>query len=428
MDSLISRLAGTELDQLMRAFRVVVVNGPRQAGKTTLLQMRADRRGGELISLDDPIKLEAARNDPRTLIAEAARPTMIDEVQRAGDPLVLAIKYVVDRDRSRGQFIMSGSTQFLTVPRISESMAGRAAFLDLWPLAMVERVGSEPSFVDLLFTDGAALRRVRNHWSRPEYLDVVTAGGYPEVLSLPRPGRRRWYEAYLRTVISRDIVEFSQIEHAAAIPRLLALLAGRAGSATVVAGLARDLERNHQTVRAYLSYLEGVFLTASVPPWSVNLTLKAAKAPKTFLTDAGLASHLLSTTASELRRPDHPALGGLLETFVFTELLKLRSMSAGPFEIRYFRDRDGREVDFVLERQDGQIAALEVKATASPSSFHAANLRWLRDRVGERFTMGAVLHLGDAAVSLGDRIQLLPLSALWQHAALPDGGPRRDVA
>jgi predicted AAA+ superfamily ATPase len=419
MDKLIPRLAEARLNQLMRVFRVVVVNGPRQAGKTTLLQMYAERQGGEMISLDDRSKLQIARDDPRTLIDEAERPTMIDEVQRAGDPLVLAIKYVVDRDRTRGQFIMSGSTQFLTVPRISESMAGRAAFLDLWPLAVVERVGAEPAFVDLMFTNPDALRRGRTRWTRNDYLDLITSGGYPEVLSVPRSDRRTWYDSYMRTVISRDIVEFAQIEHGAAVPRLLALLAARSGSATVVADLAGDLELNQQTVRNYLSYLNGVFLTATVPPWSTNLTAKVAKAPKTFLTDAGLAAHLLTADASALRRPEHPALGGLVETFVLTELMKLRSISADPFEVRYFRDRGGREVDFVLERHDGLVSAIEVKATASPSSSHAANLMWLRDRVGDRFTTGILLHQGDAVGSIGDRVQLLPVSALWRHAALP---------
>lgn len=418
MDSLITRLAEARLDSLMQAFRVVVVNGPRQAGKTTLLQMYAERHGGELISLDDRTRLQIAQDDPRTLIEEADRPTMIDEVQRAGDPLVLAIKYVVDRDRGRGQFLLSGSAQFLTVPRLSESLAGRAAFLDLWPLAMVERTGVEPVFVDLLFTDIAALRRGRTTWTRNHYLDLIGGGGYPEVVSLAASDRRTWFDSYLKTVVSRDIVEFAHIERGSAVPRLLAMLAARSGSATVVADLARDLELNQQTIRNYLSYLNGVFLTATVQSWSTNLTTKVAKAPKTFLADSGLATHVLMADASALRRPDHPAIGALVETFVFTELTKLRSISAEPFEIHYFRDRGGREVDFVLERRDGRVAAIEVKATASPSANHAANLVWLRDHVGDRFTAGIVLHQGDAIGSIGDRILLLPLSTLWQHAQL----------
>jgi predicted AAA+ superfamily ATPase len=418
---LIPRPAEQRLDQLMRAFRVVVVNGPRQAGKTTLLQVYADRRGGEVISLDDRARLQVALDDPRTLVEEAARPTMIDEVQRAGDPLVLAIKYVVDRNRDRGQFLLSGSAQFLTVPRLSESLAGRAAFLDLWPLSMAERTGAPPLFADRIFTDPAALLRGRTSWRRNDYLNLITAGGYPEALDLDLPERRTWYESYLRTVISRDIVEFAQIERGAAIPRLLALLAARAGGTAVVAELAKDSELSQLTVRHYLSYLSGVFLTAAVPAWSTTLSAKAAKTPKIYITDSGLAAHVLMADAAALRRPEHPALGGLTETFVFGELIKLQSAASEPFKIRYFRDRGGREVDFMLERYDGMVAAIEAKSTASPSSGHAANLRWLRDRIGDRFTAGIVLHQGDAIGSLGGRIYLLPISALWQHAPLPAG-------
>lgn len=403
----------------MRGFRVVVVNGPRQAGKTTLLQLFAGRHGGDVITFDDRTSLQLAVEDPRTLVAEAARPTMIDEVQRAGDPLVLAIKAVVDRDRGRGQFLLSGSAQFLTVPRLSESLAGRAAFLELWPLAMTERTGAVPDFADLAFTDPAALRRRRTTWTRTGYIGVITGGGFPETLEQSPADRRTWYDSYLRTVIARDIVEFAQIERGAAIPRLLNLLAARAGGTAILADLARDTELARETVRNYLSYLDGVFLTASVPVWSANLNHRAAKTPKIYLTDSGLAAHVLLTGPEALARPGNPALGGLVETFVFTELAKLRAVSPEPFKIYYYRDRLGHEVDFVLERYDGSVVAIEVKATASPSAKDAVGLAWLRDKVGERFVAGIVLHQGEAAGSFGDRIQILPISVLWQHATLP---------
>jgi uncharacterized protein len=415
---LIPRLAEQRLDQLMRGFRVVVVNGPRQAGKTTLLQLFAGRHGGDVITLDDRTSLQFAVDDPGTLVAEAARPTMIDEVQRAGDPLVLAIKAVVDRDRSRGQFLLSGSAQFLTVPRLSESLAGRAAFMELWPLAMAERTGVTPDFTDLAFTDPAALRRGRTHWTRTGYIDAITEGGFPEVLELTPADRRTWYDSYLRTVISRDIVEFAQIERGAAVPRLLNLLAARAGGTAVLADLAQDTELARDTVRNYLSYLDGVFLTSSVPVWSANLNHRAAKTPKIYLTDSGLTAHVLLTGPEALARPGNPALGGLVETFVFTELTKLRAASPDPFKVYYYRDRLGHEVDFVLERYDGSVVAIEVKATASPSARDAAGLVWLRDQIGERFVTGIVLHQGEAVGSFGDRIQVLPLSALWRHAPL----------
>ncbi|WP_327586525.1 ATP-binding protein [Nonomuraea sp. NBC_00507] len=416
MDDFIPRLSERRLVELMKAFRVVIVNGPRQAGKTTLMEIYRDHHGGDFVSLDDPVQLTAALSDPRSLIDEAGRPLLIDEVQRAGDPLVLSIKRASDRDRSRGQFILSGSAQFLTVPKLSESLAGRAAFLDLWPFSMAERTSGPSDFCDLLFTDPASLRRTGpSPWTRADYLDLICVGSYPEVISMSGRERWEWFESYLRAVISRDVREFAHIQHGESIPRLLSLLAARAGSTAEVSDLARSTELTRDTVRNYLAYLNGVFLTASVPTWSANLSTRAAKTAKSFLTDSGLAAFVLQVNQEALRRPGNNALGGLVETFAFTELIKLRSTTPEPFKIYYFRDRNGREIDFVLERFDGRVAGIQVKATASPTAKDAAHLRWLGDSLGERFVSGAVLHLGDQSVSLGGGIQLLPLSALWGH-------------
>ncbi|MEV0613729.1 ATP-binding protein [Nonomuraea sp. NPDC050404] len=416
MDDLVPRLSELRLAELMKAFRVVIVNGPRQAGKTTLMEIYRDRHGGEFLSLDDPVQLTAALSDPRSLIEDAGRPLLIDEVQRAGDPLVLSIKWASDRDRRRGQFILSGSAQFLTVPKLSESLAGRAAFLDLWPFSMAERTSGPSDFCDLLLTDPAALRRAGSSpWKRSDYLDLICGGSYPEVISMSVREQREWFDSYLRTVISRDIREFAHIQHGESIPRLLNLLAARAGSTAEIADLARSTELTRDTIRNYLAYLNGVFLTANVPAWSTNLSSRAAKAAKPFLTDSGLAAFVLQVDREALRAPGNSALGGLLETFAFGELTKLRSTTSEPFKVYYFRDRNGREVDFILERYDGRVAGIEIKATASPTAKDATHLRWLRDSMGERFVAGVVLHLGEHGVSLGDRIQMLPLSALWGH-------------
>lgn len=419
MDDLLPRLSERRLVELMRAFRVVVVNGPRQAGKTTLMEIYRDHHGGDFLSLDDPLQLTAALADPWSVVNEAARPLLIDEVQRAGDPLVLSIKRAVDRDRARGQFILSGSAQFLTVPKLSESLAGRAAFLDLWPFSMAERTSGPADFCDLLFAEPNTLRRANiSSWTRQDYLELICAGSYPEAVGMPARERREWFDAYLRTVVSRDVREFADIQHGESIPRLLALLAARAGSTAEIADLSRSTELTRDTIRNYLAYLNGVFLTATTPAWSTNLTSKVAKTSKTFLTDSGLAAFVSRVDPQALRTPGSSALGGLVETFAFTELTKLRSTTSEPFKIYYFRDRNGREIDFVLERYDGHIAGIEVKASASPSAKDATHLRWLRDALGDRFVAGVVLHLGAHSVSVGDDLYMLPLSALWGHARL----------
>lgn len=420
MSGLIPRSALTRLTRLAGAVRVVIVGGPRQSGKTTLLRLFQKQVGGSLRSLDQSSILAAARADPVTFANHDGRPRIIDEVQRGGDPLILAIKHAVDQDDARGQFILSGSTRFLGVPNLSESLAGRAAFVEVWPFTLAERTGA-PSDMGTMLVDapGDLLGADVSPWSRDEYLDLFCTGGFPEVVRL-RDGfeRQAWFEGYLQTVIQRDVRQFADIQHAALVPRLLSLVAARAGSPIVANDLSRAVELNQATVRHYLSYLDIVFLTIPVPAWSTNLTTKVAKAPKTYLSDSGLSAHLVDIEPSSLRRPGHPALGPLVETFVADELTRLLANQDRGLTLRFFRDRDGREIDFVLAARDGRITGVEVKASASVSATDFRHLAWLRDKLGDAFTAGIVLYLGDQTLSFGDRLIAAPVSALWHHARL----------
>jgi predicted AAA+ superfamily ATPase len=419
MDELVPRAAAEVLKESVRDFRVVIVNGPRQAGKTTLLEMFLNDHGGTYRSLDEAEQLGAARSDPVSYVGVGRRPIIIDEVQRGGDALVLAIKRAVDRDRRPGQFVLSGSTRFLTVPTLSESLAGRAVFVDLWPFSIAERTGDAGGFLNQIFCGRGGIDGTESLWTRDKYLQLVCAGSYPEVLRASSlASRRRWYNGYVRTVIARDISQFAEVQHAQALPRLLTLVAARAGSAFVASDLAKSLAVGHQTVGTYSSYLETVFLVAMVPAWSTNLTSRVTKTPKAFITDSGLAAHLIRATPDTLREPGHPALGGMIETFVLTEMLKLRAQTSDGFELYHYRDRDGREIDFICETPDGRIVAIEVKASASPSTHDARHLAWLRDKLGDRFAAGVVLHLGRHTLPYGDRITACPVSVLWNHAAL----------
>jgi len=420
MPDLVPRQALLALRDRIDAFRVVVVNGPRQAGKTTLLRILERERHGTYVSLDDPEFLTVATTDPAAFVRYGKRPLIIDEVQRGGDPLVLSVKRMVDDSPVSGQFVLSGSTRFLTVPTLSESLAGRAVFVDLWPFSMTERVGVAGCFIDQLFADAGSLVGRASSWQREDYLTVLCAGGYPEAVRFGRARNRSiWYQGYLDTVISRDIVQFADIQRRHALPRLLELIAARSGSPLVVADLANSLDISAATVRNYLSYLDTVFLVGLVQPWSSNLTHRVARAPKAFVTDSGLAAHLLGIDEHALQRPGHPAMGGLVEAFVYSELLKLASFSELDIKIYHYRDRDGREIDFVLQARDGRIAALEVKSNLSPRGDDARQLRWLATKLGDQFVAGAVLHMGEVNLPFGDKIYAMPISALWGHTQLP---------
>jgi predicted AAA+ superfamily ATPase len=418
--ALVPRLAARPLDELARSFRVVILNGPRQSGKTTLLKEFHHRHSGVFRTFDDEDTLDAALADPATFARQGPTPLLIDEVQWGGDALLRAIKQVVDERRDRGQFILSGSTRFLTVPTLSESLAGRAAFIDLWPLAVTERVGSEADFFARALTEPTSLLTPDSPWTRDDYLRITVEGGYPEPLfDMPPHLRARWFHSYVTTIATRDIREFATIRHASAIPRLLSLLAARLGSTLSGSDLARAMEVSWETTRNYLSYVETVFLTSQMSAWSDNFTSRITKSPKVFLTDTGLAAHLLGQSLDSLTPPGNRTLGPLVETLVFTELTKLLALCDTPPTLWHYRDKDKREIDFVLETADGRVLAIEVKASASPSSDAARHLAWLRDALGHRFRLGIVFHLGSRSQSFGDRILALPISTLWNHRPLP---------
>lgn len=417
MAELFPRLARELLEELASALRIVIVNGPRQSGKTTLLRQYQQVHGGNYRTLDNRQDQEAAVADPVAFAAEGQAPRLIDEVHLGGDWLVRAIKIAVDEDPRPGRFILSGSSRFLTVPTLSESLAGRAAFVDLWPLSMTELTGGSAGFLSQVFHDPAGLRAAKSEWTRDEYIQAICAGGYPEVRALQsQVARRAWYDGYLTTVINRDISHFAEIGRARSLPQLLGLTAARAGSPMVIADLARSASLDRTTVRNYLTYLETVFLTTEVPHWSTNLSSRLSKTPKIFLTDSGLAAHVLGATELDLRRVGHPALGGLVETFVHSELMKLATVSEQPVSIWQLRENDSREIDFILEGPGGAVVGIEVKATTSPGADTARHLHWLSERLGDRFAAGIVLHLGPRASSFGGNVHAVPVSALWGHA------------
>lgn len=290
------------------------------------------------------------------------------------------------------------------------------AFVDLWPFAVSERAGEPGGFCDQAFSSPESFTGRESAWTREDYIRLLSQGSYPEVLRLNSAvATRAWFRGYLDTVISRDIREFAHVNKAQSIPDLIALVAARAGGQLVLAHIAEGLGLDVATVRTYLAYLETVFLVASAPAWSNNLSSRVTHAPKTFVTDSGLAVYLMDVDAESLLEPGHPALGGLLETFVFSELLKLSSFAHRHVTVRHYRDREKREVDFILERRDGSVVGIEVKASATPKSEDAKHLRWLRDKLGDRFRAGYVVHLGPTNLPSGDRIFFSPLSVLWNH-------------
>lgn len=408
------RLAPVVLEAL-GTFRAVVLTGARQTGKTTLVRQVLGGRG-TFVRLDDEAVLQAALSDPVSLALTGRTPRAFDEVQRAGDPLVRAIKAAVDDDRSPGQFVLNGSADFLTVPTISESLAGRAAFLELWPFAQGELHGAPDGFVDVVFSEAESLRAGPVSTLGPaDYLRRVVAGGYPEASVLPERARRAWFSNYVRTVAQRDITELTGARRADQLPRLLRLLAARTAHELVLADVHRDGGfGSRDTTDDYVGYLGMTYLVQQLPAWSRNLTTKVKRHPKVHLSDTGLAAYLLGKGVDALSRPGDPSRGPLLETFAFNELRRQLGWSDVAATAHHFRNRDGAEVDMVFEAGDGRVVAIEVKASATVTK---PDFRWLdllRKRAGDDFVHGFVLYCGERPLAFGDRLTAVPLSYVWQ--------------
>lgn len=411
------RRAASLLAEARETFRVVVVNGPRQSGKSTLLNLTAKPAGAEVVTLDDRAVLRLARTDPAGLVHDYPKPLFVDEVQRGGDPLVLAIKAWVDRHaRQRGQFILAGSSRFLTVPTLSESLAGRVRIVDLFPFSQGEIEGTSDGFVDLVFNDPDGLRDVRPPaLRRVEAMERVVRGGFPPVQQLESArSRAAWFADYQRTLVQRDLAELRRVRQAVEVPRLIRLLAGLSGSELNMSLLARGLDLTGDTIRSYLALLETIYVHHTLPAWSAGFVSRAKRRPKIHFIDSGLAAAALGMNVERLSVPTEPRAGPLLESFVVGELARQRTWAETPVDLFHFRDREQREVDVVLESADGRVVGVEVKAAIDIDEADTRWLRWLRDHLGQRFVHGVVLHLGDRPLPFGDRITGLPLAALWR--------------
>lgn len=401
--------------EALAAFRVVVVTGARQAGKTTLVRQVLEGRG-TFVRLDDEAMLQAALTDPVSMARAGGLPRAFDEIQRAGDPLVRAIKAVVDDDPAPGQFVLNGSADFLTVPTISESLAGRAAFFELWPFTQGEIEGSADGFVDAAFDDPESLRAGPPSRLGPvDYLQRVVRGGYPEVVAMAESARRTWFTNYVRTVTQRDITELTGARRADQLPKLLRLLAARTANELVLTEVHRDAGfGSRDTTDDYIGFLGMTYLIRLLPAWSRNLTTKVKRHPKVHVCDTGLAAHLLGKRAEALARPTDPARGPLLETFAINEIQRQLGWSAVDASPHHFRDRAGAEVDLVLEATDGRVVAVEVKASATVERSDFRWLEFLRSRVGDDFLHGFVLYCGERPLAFGERLSAIPLAYLWQ--------------
>jgi predicted AAA+ superfamily ATPase len=392
---------------------VVTIVGPRQSGKSTLA-LRVVHTHGEMryVTLDTATTMAAATSDPEGFLAHQQGPLAIDEVQRAPG-LFRAIKAEVDRRRTPGRFLLTGSANVLVLPAISESLAGRMEILRLLPLSERERRGRAGSAVDVLFDGDRLGGMAPPAVSRAEVVDRIVRGGFPEAQRTADERRRtEWFRSYESALVQRDVRDIAQIEDVTALPRLLRLLAARTGRIANFADLARDARLNHMTARRYCGHLEALFLVAQLPVWARNQSKRMAKAPKLVFVDTGLAAFLLNASAARIEE-DGSLFGPLLETFVVCEMDRQRTWSERSPSLLHYRTHAGLDVDIVIEDRDGRVAGVEVKAASAVSAQDFAGLASLAEDAGRQFAAGIVLYLGRDVVAFGDRMFAMPLSYLW---------------
>ena len=402
------------LERALADTPVVLVNGARQVGKTTLVKRMAGRR---YVNLDDATVQAAAQSDPAGFLAGFPGPVILDEVQKAPD-LFPAIKAVVDKKRRAGRFLLTGSSDVLSLPRLSESLAGRMEVLGLRPFSQGELEGRREGFVDAVFVRRMPIPS-QGDLSRRDLMDRVVRGGYPEIQRRRSTARRTaWFGAYLTAIAQRDVRDLANIEGLTALPRLLGLLAARSAATLNIADLSRTAALPQSTLKRYLDLLSATFLVDTVPAWSRNLGKRLVRSPRVYLSDTGLICSLLGLGAPRLaREPSH--FGPLLETFVMLELRKQIAWSRRGPRPFHFRTQTGQEVDLVLEDPAGRLVGIEIKAGATVRAEDFRGLRVLQEALGGRFVRGVVLYTGTEPVAFGSRLLALPVESLWRLDTKP---------
>ena len=407
MQLMLGRHLMPELRKALADTPVTMLVGPRQSGKSTLAEtLVSELDDARYVTLDRGLNLAAARDDPAGFVADEVGTLVIDEVQRAPE-LLLEVKAAVDRDRRPGRFVLTGSADVLTLPRVADTLAGRLEVLRLWPLSQGEIAGRSEGFLAaLLAGEPAALTAAG--LGKEGLRARIEAGGFPEAVARSGERRSRWFDSYLDTMLQREVLELSNVTGLTDLPKLTQLLAARATGLLNYAGLARDLGMPQTTLKRYYALLETAFLIRSVPAWFRNLGKRLVKSPKPIFTDVGLLAHLLGGGLALER-----SFGAALENFVVMEIVKQADLHPGRPAIYHYRTAEGVEVDAVIEPRGGPICAVEVKAAATLTPRDARGLHSLADTLGDEFGVGVILHTGTEAVRLAPKIWALPVPALW---------------
>lgn len=430
MDKILDRWQGGTLRTLLRERRALLLAGPRQCGKTTLVRQLAGPQM-EYRTLDDAVHRTLADSDPEGFVRHGKAGLIIDEIQKA-PALLPAIKQVVDQSNQPGQFLLTGSANVQALPAVQESLAGRIAKIRLRPFAAGELRQGQPDFLPRCFAQdfatgdlGAGKAAPGNQVSsRDRLLDAALRGGFPEAVRLEPRARQRWHLDYLGALLERDLVDISRIRRQEALQELARILAAWSSKQMDTAKIGARLAIRRPTLESYVNMMEALFIIERVPPWTQGDYSRAGRRKKLFMADSGMMASILGFKAEQVRL-DPDRAGKLMETFIHNELAAQVDAADGAYGLHHYRDRDQRELDFVIERDDGALLGLEAKAAATVKQEDFRHLAWFRDRVaGARPFVGALLYAGEHTGRFGDRLWAVsaPKALLGDYRPAGAGG------
>lgn len=405
------RYCQSKLTSALADTPVVIVAGPRQCGKTTLVKSMQGNNW-RYITLDDLTQLENAKRDPVGFIRHLNdKHIIIDEAQRVPE-LFLAIKQSVDEHRQPGRFLLTGSANAMLLPTLADSLAGRSEVISLLPLSECEIKGIRSTFFDKILS--AKPLETSQTRVREQLIQKILTGGFPEALSREDDGRRAvWHTQYINHIIQKDMRDLGQIEHLEVMPRLISAVCQQVGQLVNYTQLAGRIGLPRTTMVRYLKLLEQLFIFEDLPAWHCNESKRIVKTPKAHIVDTGLLSALRRVNLKKMTE-DPELLGALVESYVVCELKRLASFYLEPLYFYHYRDKDKVEVDLVIETMSGEVIGIEIKSSATVRRKDFQGLERLRNIVGENFLMGVLLYDGDHTNCYDSQIYSAPIGVIWE--------------
>ncbi len=409
MTTLYPRWQKETIKRVMPERRVLMLSGPRQSGKTTLARALESNQV-EYRTLDDGTLREAAENDPQGFIKLRTKTLIIDEVQCVPS-LLPAIKKAVDENTRPGQYLLTGSANIQSLPTVRESLAGRVANIRLRPLSQGEIKKNIPRFLESAFEQ--SFSKSRTSYDRDDLLEMAFRGGFPEPMALQDRGRKRWHTDYINAILERDLKDVARIHRKNAMRELVNTLASWSGKFMDIAAIGSGLSIQRATIESYINALETLFLVERVYPWAKTDYARIGKQSKLFMADSGLMAALLKWKTDQVRL-DPDRAGKLIETFAFNEIMAQVDAGDGRYGLFHYRDREKREIDFLIEREDGVLLGIEIKAGSAVSKNDFKHMTWFQNNLvkNQKF-IGVILYTGQTPASFGNNLWAIPFSLLW---------------